>query len=72
MIERLRLFLTGWRRQSALMLDAAGCPAWLIRLRCPTILAWGRILGRGSVLMFPEWGIKAEDVQKRIEELEVE
>jgi hypothetical protein len=68
-VDRLLLFCEGWKQQSALKLDVAGCPLWLIRWRCPTIAAWGHILGRGSVLRFPEWGIRAEDVQRRIEEL---
>lgn len=33
-IERFDLFRTGWRRQSEIYLDAAGCPQWLIKNRC--------------------------------------
>ena len=34
-IERFDLLKVGWRRRSALFLDAAGCPPWLIKRRCP-------------------------------------
>ena len=42
--RRLRLFLLGWRRRSSMILDAAGCPGWLIKRRCPTLNNWGTIL----------------------------
>lgn len=40
----LDLFVEGWRRQSLMMLDAAGCPLWIAKLRCPTIKNWGSVL----------------------------
>jgi hypothetical protein len=63
------------------MLDVAGCPLWLSRWRCPVLKGWGRDLEEMSThLANPSlaawldptthWGIKAEDVQERIEELE--
>jgi hypothetical protein len=42
--ERIWLFREGWRKRSAMILDAAGCPLWLIKLRCPTIRGWGSVL----------------------------
>lgn len=38
---RLKLFIVGWKRQSATMLDEAGCPIWLIKWRCPESPDWG-------------------------------
>ena len=70
-IDRFRLFLEGWRRQSALQLDKAGCPTWLIRLRCPCVLAWGNILARGSATLLNYPGISASSVRERIEELSI-
>lgn len=43
-MNRLKLFLLGWRRRSALLLDNAGCPLWLTRRRCPPLQGWGRLL----------------------------
>ena len=40
-MNRLRAFILGWRRRSAMLLDEAGCPGWLIRWRCPVPQAWG-------------------------------
>lgn len=34
MIERIKLFLKGWRRRSLMLLDVAGCPPWLAHWRC--------------------------------------
>ena len=67
-IDQFRLFLEGWRRQSALQLDKAGCPTWLIRLRCPCILAWGNILARGSAILLDYPSISADSVRDRIGE----
>ena len=39
-------FLIGWRRRSALILDGAGCPMWLTRLRCPVRRGWGTVLDK--------------------------
>ena len=39
-----RVFRLGWRRRSAMILDNAGCPGWLIRWRCPVPRGWGRAL----------------------------
>ena len=44
MLTRLALFLRGWRRRSAMLLDAAGCPPWLWKWRCPVIREWGTML----------------------------
>ena len=43
-MKRLGQFLLGWRRRSAMMLDAAGCPYWLVKLRCPIMKGWGTML----------------------------
>ena len=43
-MTRLALFLRGWRRRSAMLLDAAGCPPWLWKWRCPVIRGWGTML----------------------------
>ena len=40
----LRLFILGWHRRSAMILDSAGCPVWLVRKRCPTMPGWGTLL----------------------------
>lgn len=41
-------FIAGWRRRSAMMLDHAGCPPWLIWLRCKpgfiNGMLWGDLL----------------------------
>lgn len=47
-LERLRLFWKGWQRQSMVMLDAAGCPLWLQKRRCPTLTGWGTLLSELS------------------------
>ena len=65
--ERISLFYRGWRRRSAPMLDTAGCPLWLQKRRCPTLRGQRRILWQFRAM---EWGISAEDVQLRIDELE--
>lgn len=39
-----QLFRLGWFRRSAMILDEAGCPLWLIRLRCPVHKGWGILL----------------------------
>ena len=65
----LFLFLKGWRQRSALDLDAAGCPHWLIRWRCNVII-WGDILGRGSPGLLDSPGISAEEVQAAIDRLQ--
>lgn len=49
----------GWRRRSRMYLDNAGCPRWLISLRCPMRNDWGGILAdmeaRGEIRkMLPE------------------
>ena len=64
----LSLFLKGWRRGSALDLDAAGCPYWLIRRRCLAVI-WGNVLGRGSPMLLDVEGISAEKVQAAIDRL---
>lgn len=38
------LFVLGWHRRNANMLDAAGAPLWLIHTRCPGLKGWGSIL----------------------------
>lgn len=40
----LRDFLLGWHRRSALILDYAGVPNWLIRWRCRPMRGWGTIV----------------------------
>jgi hypothetical protein len=72
--SRISLFIRGWRYRSAPALGAAGCPLWLQRQRCPRLKGWGTILRRlGTPLLYPlglpDWGIKAEEIQKRIDEL---
>ena len=62
------LFRTGWRRRSALMLNTAGCPHWLIRWRCGVII-WGDVLGRGSPGLLDSSGISAEKIQAAIDRL---
>ena len=42
--DRVKLFILGWRRRSAMILDNAGCPMWLVRLRCPLRPGWGKML----------------------------
>ena len=39
-----QLFRLGWRRRSAPILDASGCPSWLWKLRCPRPKGWGSML----------------------------
>ena len=48
-IERFEYMRLGWRRRSMLLLDAAGCPGWLLNRRCPPIelpdgMKWGDLL----------------------------
>ena len=43
---QLKTFVAGWRRRSAMLLDAAGCPRWLVRWRCPGLKGWGAFLDR--------------------------
>ena len=71
-IDQFRLFLEGWRRQSALLLDTAGCPVWLIRLRCPCVIAWGNILARGSMIILDNRDIPAADIQRSVAKWERE
>ena len=66
--ERISLFTRGWRRRSAPMLDAAGCPLWLQKRRCPTLKGWGRILRQLDAM---QWNLSAEALrQLMIDELE--
>ena len=44
MLARLGMFLLGWQRRSAMILDNAGAPRWLIRWRCPKATGWGAVL----------------------------
>ena len=44
MLERFGLFRLGWKRRSMMLLDAAGCPWWIIKRRCPTSDCWGTLL----------------------------
>lgn len=44
MKDRICAFCLGWKRRSRLLLDYAGCPMWLARLRCPVPDGWGRAL----------------------------
>lgn len=41
---KLKEFLIGWRRRSAMILDYAGAPGWLIHWRCRPPRNWGTIL----------------------------
>lgn len=60
----LRLFILGWRRRSLMILDNAGCPRWLAKLRCPALPAWGLLLNT-----LTEHGISTEDdIERRVEE----
>ena len=44
-IERFECFRKGWERRSALWLDIAGAPQWLIQRRChPPLPGWGTVL----------------------------
>lgn len=68
----LSLFLKGWRRRSAAMLDVAGCSPWLTRWRCPkntAAMAAFVTLGRGSPMLLDVEGISAEKVQAAIDRL---
>ena len=66
--ERISLFTRGWRRRSGPMLDAAGCPLWLQKRRCPTLKGWGRILHQLDAI---QWNLSAEALrQLMIDELE--
>jgi hypothetical protein len=61
-----KLFALGWRRRSAMILDNAGCPPWLVKLRCPVLPGWGRELRLTCRRVFwYEWG---EDDEKTEEE----
>ena len=45
-IERFEWMRLGWKRRSKLLLDAAGCPMWLLDRRCPRMeLPDGMCLG---------------------------
>lgn len=77
------LFRTGWRRRSALMLNTAGCPHWLIRWRCPksaTVLAafvaLGNTLGRSNQMLTDFLDIPADasarDILAAIDQLREE
>ena len=40
-----KMFSLGWRRRSAMIMDAAGCSWWLIKYRCPmNNPGWGTLL----------------------------
>ena len=41
LVNRLYLLFIGWKRRSAHLLDIAGCPAWLWKLRCRVTDAMG-------------------------------
>lgn len=43
-IERFNMFRVGWSRRSAVMLDAIGCPVWLVKRRCPFTPGFGRLI----------------------------
>ena len=43
-MNRLQTFILGWKRRSRMLLDNAGCPLWLQRLRCPDIKGRGTFL----------------------------
>jgi len=38
------LFRLGWQRRSRQLMDNAGSPLWLTRMRCPTARGWGRLV----------------------------
>lgn len=43
-MNRYNLFRLGWKRRQATMLDAAGCPWWIIKRRCHFLPCWGTLL----------------------------
>ena len=40
----IKMFLMGWKRRSAIIMDNAGSPIWLTKWRCPTLRGWGTLL----------------------------
>ena len=61
-MNRLQAFLLGWRQRSAMLLDEAGCPEWLIRWRCPVPISWGDAM---VLLGLDSWMVYSMD--KRVE-----
>jgi len=47
------LFVMGWQRRNAAILDTAGCPRWLNRRRCHRIPELGRV-ARALEKAFPD------------------
>lgn len=47
----LKAFRIGWRRRSAMILDYAGAPVWLVRLRCRPPRNWGTLLYQLAALV---------------------
>ena len=44
MVIDWHLLKKGWKQRRLIILDNAGCPRWLARLRCPTAKCWGDLL----------------------------
>lgn len=66
------LFLEGWERRSAAMLDLAGCPTWLVKLRCPAMPGWGHVLDALERMARIPVGVSPEEFQQKFLDLTIE
>jgi len=74
--QRLQVLILGWKRRSAMLLNEAGCPRWLIRWRCPVPVGWSDLYrtmrGLAPWLEYhvAEWTRAIEDGMKAIAKIQ--